>query len=137
MSGYSEDIDAINTYIINTQARTSKANDLQLEWMKFYRDLPWWITSKEWNEARRRRDQFNVANGTPAQPGGLTSEDLGTGEGSGVNVLPDTVSDVGNAVSAIGTTLYYAILATGAIVLGIFGYRTVKTVKKIVGEKAK
>lgn len=63
----SEDLDAINRYISNSQPATSKAVELRDDWIRWFNDLSWYsksLSQDTYDEARNRRNEFSIANAT-------------------------------------------------------------------------
>ena len=87
----SEDIEAINTYVVNLQMKTPTATKLKTDWQDWYANLSWWsktTDSDAYNDARSRRNAINIANAITAADKaavqntlqhGLTTEEMGTG----------------------------------------------------------
>lgn len=64
-----EDMEAIDWYFYDTEAKTSAARDLKDDWIVWYDGLDWWDRNYDqstYDEARERRDAFNLANATTA-----------------------------------------------------------------------
>lgn len=64
---YIEDNEAINDYMRRTGANTDKARDIQNQFFAFWQKGSWWdknMSSDWFDEARTRRNQFNLANAT-------------------------------------------------------------------------
>lgn len=64
---YIEDNEAINEYMKSVPAKTDKARDLQNQFFAFWQKGSWWdknMSSNWFDEARTRRNQFNLANTT-------------------------------------------------------------------------
>lgn len=62
-----EDIEAINRYIVYTEARTKDALKIRDEWIRWHDGLGWWKKNMEqsvYDEARNIRNRFNLANAT-------------------------------------------------------------------------
>lgn len=65
MSDQSENMKAINTYFVQTKAITPKAAAIQSDWAKWYGGLGFYdlnIDGSKYDEARARRNNFNLAN---------------------------------------------------------------------------
>lgn len=75
-----EDIDAINVYFnTNGPSTTGQAATIYQQWKTFYNGLGWYsktLSTDTYNQARKLRDDFNAAKGTPTLPYGLTSEQV-------------------------------------------------------------
>jgi len=79
LTDHALDIEAIGKYITSIRARTSIANNLQVDWTLWYTSLSWYqknFNTDIWNAARAKRKAFNDANGTPEDPNGMTSEQM-------------------------------------------------------------
>ena len=84
-----EDIEAVNRYMMTTEAVTEKAVELKDEWVRWYNDLSWYALNvgnqSTYDEARNRRNAFNLANATTPEERagakkvarkGLTTEEM-------------------------------------------------------------
>lgn len=61
------DMEAINKYIMETNVKTSKADAVKLEWIKYWESIKrdWsWYSQEEFDKARNFRDRFNITNAT-------------------------------------------------------------------------
>ncbi len=84
----SEDMEAIDWYFYETEAKTAAARNLKDDWIVWYDGLSWYDKSYDedvYDEARERRDAFNKANATSAaeleqvefvQEHGMTTEEM-------------------------------------------------------------
>lgn len=136
-----DDIDAINVYIMQTQAVTPEATKLKDSWIKWFNDLSWYskdLSLDTYDEARNRRNAFNIANAPTAVAkaqvkavvkGGLTSEES-AGRASRLNsegkfpeedkpLIPTPYKVVG-AIALLGGVLAFAWEAPHAIANAIF-----------------
>lgn len=66
-SQQTDDLDAINEYMMKTKIKTKKAEALQVEWIKWFEPLSWYertLDTDTFDVARNRRNAFNLANAT-------------------------------------------------------------------------
>src|SRR5262245_24264320 len=94
----SENIEAINRYIVNATINTKEAGKIRDEWIRWHDKQGWWslsMTSSTYDEARNIRNRFNIANAKTAedkefvrhvQQQGLSSEEM---QGGTKRVLSD------------------------------------------------
>ena len=61
------DMEAINKYIMETNGKSSKAESIKAEWIRYWESIKrdWsWYSQEEFDKARNFRDRFNLANVT-------------------------------------------------------------------------
>jgi hypothetical protein len=105
MTGYADDIEAINVYFMSYDLNNLpiKARRLWLSWVEWYRTLTPIaknLYQNIWVEALRRRTEFNSAKGTPESFGGMTSEVMYPAGVPGAGVA-NTVTGAGSAVAQV------------------------------------
>lgn len=64
-SGQVEDMNAINAYMMHTQAVTPRGKELQNQWIGFWSQLSWYdlhASTASLDEARNRKNAFVIAN---------------------------------------------------------------------------
>jgi hypothetical protein len=102
----SEDMDAINRYMMRMDLMTGQAAQHRDAWVVWYDNLSWWERTQDgaiYDEARNRRNEFNLANAvTPEEKAGvlhvmqtgMTTEEMAGGTrrtlSSGMYSLPET-----------------------------------------------
>jgi hypothetical protein len=116
LTGYAEDLEAINRYFHSyTPSKIPEnANLLLNDWVNWYSKLTWWSmnTNKElWIEGRAKRKAFNAALGTPESIDGMTSEIMYPSgvPGSGLAQVAVAMPDIGKALIPIITPIIYVV----------------------------
>lgn len=64
-----DDIDAINRYIVYATIKTKEAGKIKDEWIRWHDTLSWWdknMNQGVFDEARNKRNRFDIANSTSA-----------------------------------------------------------------------
>lgn len=142
----SQDLKAINTYMVTTEAKTSKATVLKDSWLEWFDHLGFWdlqINDKNtYDEARNRRNAFNSANATTQEEKvaaktqaakGFTTEEMQGGDkrisSKGVYQTEDkplipTEYKIYAGVAVVGTILIFSYGLAGALptaLAGLFG----------------
>ena len=120
-----EDLEAINRYMLGAEAKTPKAKQIKGEWPIWYSDLGWYAKSYDqsvYDEARSRRNAFNIANAvTPEQKAdveqvltkGLTTEQmLGQGDRPSIDTKTGKVTTEKTTYAA--TTLGHKTIKMGS-----------------------
>lgn len=104
LTGYAEDLNAINKYFLSfTPSKLPPgALNLQNDWKAWYSTLGWWdmnMNKSNWLTGRSKRNAFNVAMGTTLpidaqtsetmHPNGLPGADIAAAGTSAAQVAPD------------------------------------------------
>lgn len=81
LTGYAEDLQAINKYITNHNVTElpSSAAALYRDWVQWFNQLTWWPMNMDkniWLTGRKKRELFNIAKGTPTVPNAVMSEQV-------------------------------------------------------------
>lgn len=121
-----DDIDAINRYIVYTDVRTKDGAKVKDEWIRWHDSLSWWsknMDSATYDEARNKRNRFNLANATSkaeqnqikdVQQTGLSTEEMQGGTrrvlSSGQYETPDEPIIPTSFKLGVGVTLLTAAL---------------------------
>lgn len=116
MTQQAENLKAIDEYFKRTVAITPKAANIQTDWLTWYPKLGWAalnIDSKVYDEARARRNLFNLSNVTsPAEKAkvesvlanGITSEDLSGKSKPEVAAAKARIADIQKKLETQGST---------------------------------
>lgn len=87
----SDDLDAVNRYIVQAPLKTRAAEGVHDEWVRWFDSLSWLeksLDGETWDRARNLKNQFNAANATNAAEReqaarvaktGLTTEEMAGG----------------------------------------------------------
>jgi hypothetical protein len=136
-----EDMEAINRYIMTAPLRTSAATRLRDDWLRWYDQLSWYEREYEqatYDEARNRRNAFNLANATTTREKeaveqvmktGLTTEEMEGGTRrtttEGKYITPDEPM-----VSTKTKIIWGAVLLGGAYAYFAFARPLLKTYRR-------
>lgn len=127
----SADMEAINVYMMNTAYKTEAARKLRDDWVQWYNDL--WPGQKylqsTYDEARNRRNAFNLANTTTTSEyndvkrvitTGMTTEEMQgeTKRTTSEGMFPKSSTDTG--VSWLPSTTTGWLLVGGVTVVGLY-----------------
>lgn len=116
MTQQAENLKAIDEYFKKTVAITPKAANIQTDWLTWYPKLGWAalnLESKTYDEARARRNLFNLSNVTsPAEKAkvesvlayGITSEDLSGKSKSEVAAAKERIATIQKKLETQGST---------------------------------
>ncbi len=118
-----EDMDALNRFFASQHPQTEDAAELRDEWILWHDGLSWWsrnMDSSIWDQARNRRNKYNLANATTREEyegvkqvmkTGLTTEEIAGGTkrtlSSGMYAEPyseDILTTKGKVYTALGIT---------------------------------
>lgn len=128
-----DDIDAINRYIVYASIKTKDAAKIKDEWIRWHDGLGWWsknMDSAVYDEARNKRNRFNLANATSnaekesiknTQQTGLSTEEM---QGGTRRVLSSGTYEVADEESIIPTSFKLGVgLTITTAVLGYVAYK--------------
>lgn len=133
----SEDIDAINRYMMATSARNIVSTNAKNDWVAWYDKLGWYgknYDSSVYDVARNKRNAFNLSNVSSLEEeqqvkdvikNGMTTEQmLG---------LPDRRDSNGMfPLPPPSTSITWVYLIGGVALLGVVGY-TASSVARVIG----
>ena len=111
---HSSDLDAINTYIMSTPAASPGADAIQKAWAPWYNaNSGTFVSDDTWNEARSRRNAFQLANAvTPEQQAGIKNV-LAT------SVTPEELQGKPRPIIDVNTGKVTPVPAAGKTSLGV------------------
>jgi hypothetical protein len=122
LDNYSEDVEAINRFFGQEHPKTEAASAIAIEWATWYslyQSKGWFdrsFNSDLWDQARKLRDKYNLANAVTeteknavltVQKTGLRAEDLGQAKplGGALGDLPSNIArgDIGSILKGLPT----------------------------------
>ena len=136
LDSYSEDVEAINRFFQSSQPKTEQGSAVAIEWATWYslyQSKSWFdrsFNSDLWNQARKLRDKYNLANAATeaekkavitVQKTGLKAEDLGQAKpiGGALGDLPSNIAkgDVGSILKGLPTPAKAGLAALAGFML--------------------
>jgi hypothetical protein len=119
-TGYAEDLEAINRYILSFDMSskppiTAQAQFCKDSWIKWFGTLTWSdlnLVKTNWYEGRKRRDEFNIAMGYNLPSNSSTSEVMFP-NGQPGSIFADIYSGGGSLGQSIIKSSNYLLLGVG------------------------